>query len=137
MIVVKFRKCDAIIDISKNNKKEIYFDSSDWSEYKTSGFYSKSIDGEILIFVVIKELPYLIFKDEKYPFIKDHVNLSLKEKENNIWELIINNKSKFKYKPYIYFPNDDDSESDVNFGLWLMSLYKNDDMLKRVIKENQ
>jgi hypothetical protein len=49
----------------------------------------------------------------------------LNEKEWVFECLSANNGFRFIYEPYIYDSYDDDDETDVNFGLWLMSILQN------------
>ncbi len=141
MLVVSFRKCDKLIDVSNSSLNEIDFDSTQWKNHVTNGFYCKGINKDILILYVKDNKVKLRFLDLEIDFTDEQPQLICGKliSDENFWYLIINSESStysFTYTPYVYDLHDDEGEFDVNFGLWLIHLQKNNNKLNRFINAN-
>ena len=130
MFVVAFRKCDKAIDICSSPFQEVNFDSNNWNDIETVGFYIEGVNGDILMLYVENGVPIIRYDNVKYNFIDKELKCSCKLVNKEIWGVecqFRNDSFRFFYKPYTYDPYDDDGESDVNFGLWLIELLHNKD----------
>lgn len=144
-----FRRANRILEIEEGKSRfiDIYADETDEMLSHTSysepdriglidGFYFEGIQNDVLMFYEENEKPKIRYKEKVYVLSDKKLKFNcnqLNEKEWFFECLSSNNGFRFIYKPYVYDPYDDDDETDVNFGLWLMSILQNPDKLKRAI----
>ena len=125
MIVQHFRNSDKLISIEKNGSV-IKRDSLPINE-PSSGFYIENDSDEILLFFFHQNSSFLQFKEVKIKFFGSNVRFDCFQTDTNKWRIYCEEsdlKFNFLYTPYFFDPFDDDNETDVNFGLWLLELKK-------------
>jgi len=148
-----FRRANQILELEKGNVRFIDVFASEYEELEyattllpkedkfgnTNGFYSNGVKGDILMFYVEGNKPIIQYGDKVCEILDEETKFSCYQINEQEWCfecLSPNNSFLFTYMPYVYDPYDDDDESDVNFGLWLMSLIQDIEKLNRVIKAN-
>lgn len=130
------------VDIYTDETDEITSHTSFSETYKiglTNGFYFEGIQNDFIMFYVENKVPKIRYEGEVYKLLDKSLKFNcnqLNEKEWFFECISLNNGFRFIYKPYVYDPYDDDDESDVNFGLWLVSILQCPDKLKKIIKAN-
>jgi hypothetical protein len=133
MIVQHFRNSEKLISVEKNGS--FCKQNNLLMKEPSSGFYIENELNEILVFYFYKNVSFLQFKGIKIMFFGSDVKLDCFQINNNSWIIECEQfelKIKFCYTPYFYDPFDDDNETDVNFGLWLLELKKDPFRYNRV-----
>lgn len=135
MYVLNFRKCDKVININNSLLLEENYCKDSMT---THGFYFKGFNNDFLS-LYIKEFKLHVKHNQKTYEVTDRLNFKIIN-DNLFWNIkcLVRDELEidFKYKPYIYYPEDEDSETDVNFGLWIMSILNNHEKKIRFINAN-
>jgi len=145
-----FRRANKILELKKGNIRviDIYKDEEDeFSSHisygtedrigKINGFYYEGIHGDILIFYVENNDFFLRYKKTKCKLLNRNLKFKCYQINKNIWVfecLYSKNGFKFVYKSYTFDPYDDYDETEVNFGLFIISVLKNEDKQKHMLK---
>jgi hypothetical protein len=104
---------------------------------KYNGSYTVGVNNDILMFFVINGILKIKYKELVYDLLDDKLEYKCNQIAEKEWVfecISSNNGFKFYYQAYTYCPFDDIDETDVNFGLWLISILKNRDRLNHTIK---
>lgn len=139
MRLLNFRRCNKTIDPFEFPIKEEVFDGN-YSD--VVGFYCLGISGDVLSIYVDSNDLVLSFNTIKKNFKECKTLVQLVNSEENLWILEIEKKPSenvviFEYKAFNYYPEDDDEEEDVNFGLWVVSILNDKEKRKRFIEANK
>ena len=133
MIVQHFRNSEKLISIEKNG--EIIKRDSLAINEPSSGFYIENDGDEILLFFFHQNVSFLQCKGIKIKFFGSNVRFDCSKTDTNKWRIYCEEsdlKFNFLYTPYFFDSFDDDNETDVNFGLWLLELKKDPSRYDRV-----
>ena len=133
MKLAEFRSFSKVIDI-----EECLFIEKEKDELDIVwGLYFKGVKGDYLSFYVLNKKAYLKYnynESEEFDIVIFNKCILLSEYE---WRLTFRlgiEKIIFDYKTFYLDEVDGEDKTDVNFGLWLLSLKFEKDKLERVIK---
>lgn len=131
MGLLLFRKCTKVIPNTWEFDEKLF--NKDFSNIL--GFYCVGMNQDILGLYVEGGNLKLSLNEKIFDPIE--VNYLINQKSEKIWEFIIESTNEmsavFSYQPYNYYPHEDDSQEDVNFGLWIKSIIENEDKRLRFI----
>lgn len=133
-----FRRANKILEIDGNTYHfiDVYSDETDEILHHTSyskknkigltdGLYFEGVQNDILMYYKQNNEHKIEYKGKVYSISENQLTFDCKQLNEKEWVfecISVNNEFRFIYEPYVYDPYDDDDETDVNFGLWLMSV---------------
>ncbi len=130
-------------DVYSSEEEELEYHTKSFKENKenkfksTNGFYSIGVNGDYLGFYIDIENnnPKILYQNTTIDFLDGEFKCYQLNEKEGVFECVRPYNFKWVYESFFRGPFDD-ADEDVNFGLWIMLLYKDKDILARVIKHH-